>query len=664
MKETQNNTWQHGLFIGGLVLFFILGSMYAFPRTWGSASLFPEREFKLGLDLQGGAHLVYDADMDLIPEEDRNEALEGVRDVIERRVNAFGVSEPLVQTNRSGDTHRVIVELAGVFDIREAIASIGETPILQFKLPVPPEDINPELTAEQEQQITDAQEEEREAALDVLARARDGEDFDALAREFSIDSTTKDSGGYIGFIDDSHPVFDGLAEEIADNRYRPGIIPGLYESTSAIHVIDYRGENAIEEAELSHILICHDESERCEATRSKEEARALAEELAGEVTPISFADVAQDNSDDLSNASSGGSLGWVREGMMVPPFEEAYLALDDGEISDVVETQFGFHIIFREDTREVSEYEIAHIEMPWTTASDIVNVDPWMNTDLSGKDIRRATVAFDPNTNEPIISLDFNQEGGELFAQITEENTGQILGIFLDGFPISTPQIIQPIYGGSATITGQFTVIEARDLARNLNAGALPVPVQLVGQQTVGPTLGAISLERSINAALIGFALVALFMALYYRLAGLVSVVALIAYALMNLIAYKLFGITMTLSGIAGFILSLGMAVDANVLIFERLKEELAAGRTFSTAVHEGFRRAWTSIRDGNATTLVASFILFVFSTSFIKGFALTLGIGIMLSMFTAIIITRLLLQIIGRFEALTDVRLYGVKKK
>jgi preprotein translocase subunit SecD len=207
-------------------------------------------------------------------------------------------------------------------------------------------------------------------------------------------------------------------------------------------------------------------------------------------------------------------------------------------------------------------------------------------------------------------------------------------------------------------------VEEAKTLALRLNAGALPVPIELLSQQTVGPTLGARSLERSVNAAMIGFFVVALFMIAYYRLAGLLAVLSLFVYAAVNLALYRLLGVTLTLAGLAGFILSLGMAVDANVLIFERLKEELASGRDLPTAIDEGFRRAWTSIRDGNVTTLIAAAVLFSMGTGFIKGFALTLALGILVSMATAIFVTRVLLKWTTSFKFLKKKRLYNGPKE
>lgn len=666
MKKLRPRTGKHiGIF--SLFLLFLVLASIVFPKPWNTVAdatglpALNDHVFNLGLDLQGGVHLVYEADMTDIAAEDRASALEGVRDVIERRVNAYGVSEPTVQTTIGGGSYRVIVELAGVFDVSDAIDLIGETPILEFKLPET--DVQVDVTDEQQAEIDAAQEVQREEALTILERALDGESFALLANEFSLDDTTRDNGGYYGFIDEEDPVFDGLAAQIEEDRLSPGVIDGLYESTSSMHVVDYLSSRESVEPKAAHILICHQESQSCTSDRTKVEAQLIAQEIADSVTPSTFATVAEEQSEGPS-AVNGGDLGYVFEGQMVSTFEDALFALEDGDISDVVETEFGYHVIYREDSRVKTEYEIAHIELDWTTASDILIVDPWKNTELSGKHIKQASVAFDPQTGAPYVALDFNSEGGDLFGQITEDNVGNVIGIFLDGEPISTPVVQQAIYGGSATITGQFTIAEAKVLAQRLNAGALPVSIDLLSQQTVGPTLGAESLDRSIQAALIGFILVGLFMIAYYRLNGLISILALAMYTVVNLVLYKWLGVTLTLAGIAGFILSIGMAVDANVLIFERIKEELASGRDLPTAIDEGFRRAWTSIRDGNLTTLIASVVLFSMSTSFIKGFALTLTIGILVSMLTAIGFTRVLLKWVSGMKFLQNKWLYNGKNE
>ena len=396
------------------------------------------------------------------------EALNGVRDVIERRVNAFGVAEPVVQTTKSGDSHRVIVELAGVTDISEAIRQIGETPVLEFKIP------NPDFSQSEDGSIT--------------------------------------IGG-----DDDEPL-------------------------------------------------------------------------------------------------------------VIEPDEDGSVSLDAETFASI-------------------------------------QGDMWQNTELGGAQLKGATVDFDYNTGAPYVSLNFDSEGAELFGEMTEAHVGQQIAIFLDGGVISSPVVQQAIYGGDAIITNIGDLDEAKVLAQRLNAGALPVPIELISQQTVGPTLGAVSLERSLNAGLIGMLLIIAFMILYYRLPGLLSILALALYAVLVLTIFKFLPVTLTLAGLAGLILSIGMAVDANVLIFERLKEELRTGRALDRSVTEAVRRAWDAIRDGNITTLIACVILYWFSSSFIQGFALTLGIGVIASMFTAVVVTRALLAMSARWNWLSKPFLYGVKE-
>ena len=262
-------------------------------------------------------------------------------------------------------------------------------------------------------------------------------------------------------------------------------------------------------------------------------------------------------------------------------------------------------------------------------------------TGLSGRYLSRARVEFDPNTGVALVGLEFDEEGGELFAKLTREHKGQVLAIVLDGAIISAPVIVDEISNGKAQITGTFTPVEARDLVRNLNYGALPLPITLSTSQTVGATLGEAALNSGVRAGVIGFMALSLFLILWYRLPGLVSVVALISYIILSLVIFKLIPVTLTVAGIAGFILSIGMAVDANVLIFERTKEELKKNKSIHDALHEGFKRAWLSIRDSNISSIITALVLFWLGTSAVKGFALTLGIGVVVSMFTAITVSR-----------------------
>jgi preprotein translocase subunit SecD len=276
----------------------------------------------------------------------------------------------------------------------------------------------------------------------------------------------------------------------------------------------------------------------------------------------------------------------------------------------------------------------------------------WQTTGLSGKQLDKAQVNFNQQTGQPTVSLQFNGEGKDLFKEITERSKGKRVAIFLDGMVISAPTVQSVIRDGRAEISGGFTLTEAKDLAQRLNAGALPVPIKLVQEQSIEASLGAESLRKSLRAAFWGLVAVAIFMVVYYRLAGVVAVIALISYAALMVAVIKLsslspFGITLTLPGIAGFILSVGMAVDANILIFERIREELKRGRELSAAIKEGFKRAWTSIRDGNYSTLITSFILVIFGSGFIQGFALILIMGVLLSMFTAIVITRVIIRLL-----------------
>ena len=272
-------------------------------------------------------------------------------------------------------------------------------------------------------------------------------------------------------------------------------------------------------------------------------------------------------------------------------------------------------------------------------------------TGLTGAYLKSAQLVFDSTTNNPQISIAFNDEGATMFADITGRNVGKPLIIFIDDAPISQPTVNERIEGGQAVITfGRgATLQEVTSLASLLNAGALPAPVNLLSQQTISATLGIDSLHRAIYAGLVGTLAVILFMALYYRYFGLFAIMALLIYIVLTLAVFKLVPITMTLSGIAGFILSIGMAVDANILIFERTKEELARGLSRIQAIEEGFRRAWPSIRDSNIATIISSLILYYYTSSFVRGFALTLLLGVLMSMFSAITVTRTFMRILVR---------------
>ncbi len=506
--------------------------------NWAIGQKISELKIHLGLDLQGGTYLVYRADLSNVPANQVNDSLNGARDVIERRVNAFGVSEPIIQTSANGAESKVIVELAGVKDVSKAIDMIGETPILDFREPKTEEDVKLSDTEKAKAQQYNQQQQEK--AQKILEEAKKGEK--------------------------------------------------------------------------------------------------------------SFEDLAKENSNDPSVAENGGDLGFFKKGSMVKEFDEVAFNPDFqvGQVwPELVKTQFGYHIIKKTDQRgEGADQEVKASHILFTIKNEnydeeALYADPYKLTGLTGKNLERADVVFDPNTGEPQVSLTFDSEGKEKFREVTERNLEKIVPIYLDGKPITMPVIKSVIGDGKAVISGNFTVETAKKLVQRLNEGALPVPIELIHQQTVGASLGQESLDRSLIAGLVGFFIVALFMILIFRWMGVKAVLALLIYTLILVSIFKLLGITLTLSGIAGLILSIGIAVDANVLIFERIREELFLGKEKNLAIDEGFRRAWPSIRDGNVSTIITCLVLISFGTGMVRGFAIALVLGVALSMFTAIVITR-----------------------
>lgn len=398
------------------------------------SNLFVNFPLKLGLDLQGGTQLVLETQMDKIPDDSRDNALESAKEVVERRVNLFGVSEALVQTSKVGNSRRILVDLPGIKDSDQAVALVGKTAQLEFR---------------------------------------------------EINAT------------------------------------GSAEATSSAFFIP-----------------------------------------------------------TLENTSSTG---------------------------------------------------------------------------LTGVDLKGSQVTFNGGgSGGPQVAIQFTAEGAKKFADITKRNVGKPLAIFLDAEPVSWPNVNQEIIGGDAVISGQFSTEEAKQLAVQLNAGALPVPIKVIEQRSIGATLGQESVNKSIAAGIIGLLMVMIYMALYYGFYGLIADAALIIYSLLVLAIFKtgLFlipPVTLTLAGIAGFILSIGMAVDANILIFERMKEEKRWGKNPKMALDLGFKRAWSSIRDSNISSLITAGILYSMGTGPVRGFAVTLAIGVLVSMFTAITITKTILRFFVR---------------
>ena len=310
---------------------------------------------------------------------------------------------------------------------------------------------------------------------------------------------------------------------------------------------------------------------------------------------------------------------------------------------------------------ETAELEFKKAKDP----NDLYGTSGWVPTGLTGKDVKRALISTSPN-GQWVVSLEFTDKGTRTFAELTKQLVGKPMAIFFNGVEQSAPNIQEPILGGHAQISGGdggFAYEEAKKMVDLLNAGALPVPAKIIEESLVGPTLGADSIEKSKIAGIIGIGLVMIFMLLYYRLPGLIANIALIIYSLLVFAVFKIVPVTLTLAGIAGFILSIGMAVDANILIFERTKEELKAGRTLFTAINAGFDRAFNSIFDSNMATIITCIILWLLGTSIVKGFALTLIIGVLVSMFTAITVTKNFMHLLFGAGQLKHPSWFGIKE-
>lgn len=313
-------------------------------------------------------------------------------------------------------------------------------------------------------------------------------------------------------------------------------------------------------------------------------------------------------------------------------------------------------LTFWEGGSEKPSEELDQTQPLLFTLGQLLGAQP-VPTKLTGKELQKATVVFDQTSGKPQVQIQFTSEGAKYFGEITKRNVGKVVAIALDEQIISAPVVQTEIVNGTAVITGDFTTDVAKNLSIALNAGALPAPLEVIAQKSVGPSLGIDSLQKSVFAALIGFVSIIFFMTYIYRKEGIIACVALAIYAIITLFVYKMIPVTLTLAGIAGFILSIGMAVDANILIFERMKEELRRGKPREIAMKNGFSRAWTSIRDSNITSIITCIILFYFGSGIVRGFALTLFIGILISMFSAITITRNLLLAFDSKEKAVDKR-------
>ena len=636
----------------------------------------------LGLDLQGGTQLDYRIDLRKIEErndddDDSNDIavrdiVEGVRATLERRVNGLGVAEPNIYTSDVAGEKHIIVELAGIKDVEEAKAIVGKTIQLEFKEPKTEED-------------PDALSKIETTAGETLKSAlTDPENFDTLGK--SIET----GDGKISYSADSESWESGLPanhKEVLPKMEAGQIYNQLVENsgdyyiTSENQIRERKGflilkldakenrektEKTEEKVRASHILIAYEGAASASEniTRSKAEALVIAEEVMSEAKADSdnFGALAEEYSDDPSAVGRGGDLDFFGKGAMTPAFETAAFTLEVGNISDVVETEFGFHIIKVTGKQAAEEKTVQEDYYTYSQILYDTTPDPWKSTGLDGSHFKFASVTYD-QIGSPEVAIQFDNEGAKMFEELTERLTGQPLAIFVGGELISAPRVNQKIIGGQAVITGVGSLQRSIQLANDLNTGAIDAPIILSGQYTISATLGENALSLSLKAGLLGLIALALFMIFYYRLLGVFAVLALFIYSVIMIFILKTTGIVMTLAGIAGIILSIGMAVDANILIFERTKEELNQGNSYIAAITSGFDRAWSSIRDSNISSLITCVILWFFGNSIIRGFALMLGLGILISMFTAINVTRTFLKTLNGTRYSKNRSLLGIKK-
>jgi protein-export membrane protein SecD len=636
----------------------------------------------LGLDLQGGTQLDYRIDLrnaeqrnsddDSSNDVKINDLINGVQATIERRVNNLGVAEPQIYTSNIAGEDHIIVELAGIKDIEEAKKIVGKTIQLEFKEPKEEADPNEKANIQAE-------------ADKVLQEAiKPGADFVKIGEANQTSDNkivlNKDVKNYVSELPANYKdilptlsvgqVYDKTTESSGEYMLSGEGKVTEKKSIKIVQLVSKESKEKVNKTEekvtASHILISYAGAQRAAetVTRTKEEAKALADKIAAELktNPDNFTAKANELTDDPSGKTNGGSLGSFGKGQMTQAFEDAAFALNIGQISDVVETEFGYHIIKVTDKQAATESTVTEDYYTYNEISFDTTPDPWKATGLDGSHFKYASVSY-TQIGTPQVNIMFDNEGATMFEELTGRLSGKQLAIFVGGELISSPRVNEKISGGSAVITGDFSLKRALQLANDLNTGAIDAPIILSGQYTISATLGDNALHVSLFAGIIGLIVLALFMILYYRLLGLLAIIALCIYSIIIIFLLKTTPMVMTLAGIAGIILSIGMAVDANILIFERTKEELNEGKNFTASIQAGFERAWSSIRDSNVSSLITCVILWFFGNSMIRGFALMLALGIVVSMFTAINVTRKFINTLTGTRAAKSDFLMGTKR-
>lgn len=568
----------------------------------------------LGLDLQGGSHLVYQvepvsgddaSEVDMPEQED----LTALQRIIEERVNSSGLGEPIIQI--LGDD-RLLIQLPGVGDPGRAKRLIGETARLEFKH----RKINVERDLTTEGVITAAdivsvtaepfpEELAPDAGADETQAEPTPNPDGTPAAETSADATPEA---------DATPASEASADAAPESEAEPDDPP------APVIIIEFTPQGA---AKFDEVI-----------ARLNESLQLVAFNV-----PPSSLTVAINGNEPLEIDASAFTITKLQD-------SNRYMFLYPQPTPDPDAESADYHDLARAQSAVGSAPTVEFVETQGQVDEDF---------GLGGDNLSRAYASLHAQSDQPIINLEFDSVGTRLFGEKTTEIAGintEAIAIFLDDRELVSPIVRQPITTGVAIIEGGFTLEQARDISLQLEGGRLPFPITLIQERDVDAILGADSLAKSVVAGIVGLALVFLFMTLYYRVPGLVASVALLIYAAMVLAIFKALPVTLTLSGVAATILSVGMAVDANVLIFERMKDELRNGRTLISAINIGFNRAWPAIRDSNVSTLITCGILFYFSnqlgTTIVQGFAVTLAIGVMVSMFSAIVVSRTILRVIA----------------
>ncbi len=690
-------SWSRIALVGGCALIAVL---FAVPENlWGDnwfGHKMQQYSVTLGLDLAGGTELDYKIDLtDAIAQNNDDDPLndvnldniaESVRNALEARVNPAGVGEIMVKRSQVNEEEHVLIQMPPSSNVEKAKSDAEHDNRLEFLAEDPSLEVAARAKITQQQRTINVSNWDRQAEAIADGEKIILQKFEARWSDEIHDPKLKDAllAGRAGTIlpdlieTQTEMEYSISPEGQMEIKSMPKPLLAMVKITSK--GTEDREKKVTAEAQARHILFGYKGATRAaedtkyeDAATARAEAEKMLQRLQNEGVEA-FADLAKEFSTEGAAQTSGGDLGTFGPGKMVPAFDEAIFGAEGaGLLEEIVESEFGFHVIEildlkQERTETSAEPRVAYELLGWDR-SELT----WAVTELGGAQMENASVGYD-ELGQPMVNLLFNADGGDMFADITEGvaartcNGGPCrLGIKVGGNMITTPTVRQKIIGTSAQISGNFTFESAKELADGLNLGAIDAPVKLAGQITIEPSMGQDQLDKSLRAGALGLIATMIFMIMTYRAAGVVAALALMLYAGLYLFILKTFPesfggpVVISLAGMAGLALSIGLAVDGNILIFERMQEEMRAGRSIKESIELGFDRAWTAIRDSNLTTLIICLILFNLGSAMIRGFAVTLIVGTLLSMFTAVTLSRNLLRLTLKIKALNNKAFYGV---